>query len=143
MTSEKLLFHFLMLFERGDKNEKLGNGLNLSLFLWIIFLHIRFKFMCEWNFYINSLKKTNFMATLYGWGSTVSRLQSHFEETVYFLTLGRQEFLVFIWLTSEPPSDFKHRSPELGIQHLNRQAVSKQSILKKLKYSNFIWNPCT
>ena len=31
------------------------------------------------------LKKKNFMAPFYGWGSTASRLQRHFEETVYFL----------------------------------------------------------
>ena len=31
----------------GNKNEKLGNGLNLSLLLWIIFLVVRFKFSCE------------------------------------------------------------------------------------------------
>ena len=30
-------------------------------------------------------KKQNFMAPFYGWGSTATRLQSHFEEAVYFL----------------------------------------------------------
>ena len=30
----------------------------------------------------------------YGWGSTVSRLQSRYEETVYFLPFIRQELLV-------------------------------------------------
>ena len=30
-------------------------------------------------------KKTlNFMAPFYGWGSTVSRLPNHYEETVFF-----------------------------------------------------------
>ena len=68
---------------------------------------------------------------LYGpflWGSTASRLQSHYEETVYFLTLSSQKFLKLIWLTLEgwkaestlePPSGFEHGTPELGIQRLN------------------------
>ena len=30
--------------------------------------------------------KKNFMAPFHGWGSTVSRLQSHYEETVNFKT---------------------------------------------------------
>ena len=29
----------------------------------------------------------NFMAPFYGWGSTTSRVQSHYEEVVYFLPL--------------------------------------------------------
>ena len=37
----------------------------------------------------------------YGRGSTVSRQQSHNDETVYFLPLSPQEFLVLIWWTSE------------------------------------------
>ena len=49
LTSEKFSFHFLMFFGRGDKNKKLGNDLKLSLLLWIFFLQVRFKFMCEWN----------------------------------------------------------------------------------------------
>ena len=32
------------------------------------------------------------MAHFYGWGSTASRLQSHFEEAVYFLPLSSQKF---------------------------------------------------
>ena len=32
----------------------------------------------------------------YGWGSTVSRLQIHYKETVYFLSISPQEFLVII-----------------------------------------------
>ena len=38
--------------------------------------------------------KQNFTEPFYGWGSTVSRLQSLYEETVYFLLLGPQDFLV-------------------------------------------------
>ena len=43
-----------------------------------------------------SQKNFNFMAPLYGWGSTASRLQSHYEEAVYFLPLISQKFLVLI-----------------------------------------------
>ena len=38
---------------------------------------------------------------VYGWVSTVSRLQCHYEETVYSVLLSPQEFLVLIWSTSE------------------------------------------
>ena len=38
----------------------------------------------------------HFMAHFYGWGSSTSRLQSLFEEVVYFLPLSSQEFQVFI-----------------------------------------------
>ena len=41
------------------------------------------------------------MAPFYGWSSTVSRLQSHCEETVYILTLGPHNFLVLIKLAFE------------------------------------------
>ena len=36
----------------------------------------------------------------YGWGSTASRLQSHYEGAVYFLLISPQEILVLIWSTS-------------------------------------------
>ena len=64
----------------------------------------------------------------YGWGLTASRIQSHYEETVYLTPISPQKFLVIIWLTSEglkaesnlePPSGFEHGTPELGIQRLN------------------------
>ena len=35
----------------------------------------------------------NFTTPFYGWGSTVSRLQSQYEETVYFLLVILQELL--------------------------------------------------
>ena len=38
---------------------------------------------------------------VYGWVSTVSRQQCHYEETVYSVLLSPQEFLVLIWSTSE------------------------------------------
>ena len=36
----------------------------------------------------------NVMAPFYGWGSTVLRLKSQFKETIYFLQLSSQDFLV-------------------------------------------------
>ena len=68
------------------------------------------------------------MTPFYGWGSTVSRLQSHYEETIYFLPLNSQKYLVLIWSTSEgwkaesalePTSGFELGVPVFGIQHLN------------------------
>ena len=68
------------------------------------------------------------MAPFYRWGTTASRLQSHYEEVVYFLPLSFQKFLVLIWSISEglktgstlePPSGFEHRTPGLEIQCLN------------------------
>ena len=38
--------------------------------------------------------KKNFMAPIYGLGSTVLRLKSHHYDTGYFLPLSPQEFLV-------------------------------------------------
>ena len=40
------------------------------------------------------LKLKNFMAPFYGWGSTASRLQSHFKEAVYFIPISSQKFLI-------------------------------------------------
>ena len=67
------------------------------------------------------------MVTFNGWSSTVTRLQSRYEETVYFLPPSPQEFLVLILSTSkrwkaemtlEPPSGFQPGTPGSGIQHL-------------------------
>ena len=43
------------------------------------------------------LNKTlkNFMDRIYRWGSAVSRLQSHYEELVYFLLISAQEITFF------------------------------------------------
>ena len=58
------------------------------------------------------LKKTLWPLFI-GWGSTVSRRDSHYERTLTFLTLSPQVCLILIWLTSqwlkaeptlEPPS---------------------------------------
>ena len=65
-------------------------------------------------------------------GFNVSRLQSLFEETIYFLPLSLKEFLVLIWLTSEwwkteltlaPPCGIEPGTTELRIQHSNHQAI--------------------
>ena len=70
------------------------------------------------------------MATFCGLGS---RLHSHFEEAVYFLSLSSQKFLVLILSTSEgwktesnleSPSNFEYGTPGLGIQRLNHQATA-------------------
>ena len=45
--------------------------------------------------------KRDFTTSFYGWSSTVSGLQSHHKETVYFLPFGPQDFMVLIWSTSE------------------------------------------
>ena len=45
--------------------------------------------------------KKSLWPPFYVWVSSVARLQSHYEETDYFLTLITQEFLVLIWSTSE------------------------------------------
>ena len=41
------------------------------------------------------------MATFYVWGSTVSRIQSHYEETIHSLLLSLQDYLVLISSTSK------------------------------------------
>ena len=70
------------------------------------------------------------MAPFYGWGSTASKLQSHYEEAVYLIPLSSQKFLVLILstlrkaeLTLEPHSVFKHGTPGLGIQRLNHRTL--------------------
>ena len=54
--------------------------------------------MCQTTF---DLKKNNYMDPFYELGSTASRLQSYFEEAVYFLPLSSQKFLALILSTSE------------------------------------------
>ena len=41
------------------------------------------------------------MAPFYGWGSTASRLQRHYEETAYFLPLSFQKFVILIRSTTK------------------------------------------
>ena len=55
---------------------------------------IAYDYSCaDWNGLHDTL---NFMDPFYGWASTVSMLQSHYEEAVYFLQLSPQKFLVLI-----------------------------------------------
>ena len=72
------------------------------------------------------------MAPFHGWSSNVSKLQSHYEETIYFSSLSPHNFLVLISSTSEgqkaeltlePPTAFEPRFPGLGIHCLNHQAI--------------------
>ena len=72
------------------------------------------------------------MAPFHGWNSNVSKLQSHYEETIYFSSLSPHNFLVLISSTSEgqkaeltlePPTAFEPRFPGLGIHCLNHQAI--------------------
>ena len=61
------------------------------------------------------------MAPFYGRGITVSSLQSHFEETVGFLPLSSQDFLVTFnqpqkgERVSQPPIGFELGTSRLGI----------------------------
>ena len=68
-----------------------------------------------------NLKKT-FSTSFYGWSTTVSRLQIHYHQIVYFLPPNSKEFLVLISSTLEgykvestlqQPSSFG-RSPWIG-----------------------------
>ena len=56
----------------------------------------------------NIFFKKNFMAPFYGRDSNVSRIQSHYEETVHFLPLGPQGYLVLI---SSISKDWRLRQP--------------------------------
>ena len=71
--------------------------------------------------------KNNFMAPFHGWGSNTSKLEP-LRGGSLLLNTEFPDILVLILLTSEgwkaestlePPSDFEHRTPGLGIQHLN------------------------
>ena len=52
----------------------------------------------------------------YGWGSCVSRLQSRYKKTVYFLPVSLQKFLGLL-------------TPGLGIQCLNHLAITMEAAL--------------
>ena len=73
------------------------------------------------------------MTPFYGWGSTVSVLLCHYEETVYFLPLSSQDALLLIWLTQEELKaeftlestiGFEPGTPGLGIQWHNHQGIA-------------------
>ena len=58
----------------------------------------------------------NVMAFSYGWGLTLSRLQSHYEEIVYFLPLSFQEFLALIRSISERWKHEMTLEPSIGFE---------------------------
>ena len=69
------------------------------------------------------------MAPFFLDGVQLRQGHNHFEEAVYFLPLSSQKFLVLILSTSEgrkaestlePPNNFEHGTPGLGIQRLNQ-----------------------
>ena len=92
--------------------------------------------MCGATKYLK--KKKNFMAPFYD-GVQLPQGLSHFKETVYFLPLSSQIFLVLILSTSEgwkaestlePPTGFEYGTPGLGIQHLNHLRFKKKEETK-------------
>ena len=117
-----------------------------SFIWWFAFLfHLEFKFekhsnraykgQCDFS---SILFIKNFMVTFYGRGSTAERLQSHYEDAVYFLPLSSEKFLVPIWSTSEgwkaestlePPGGFEHRTIGLWIQRLKQKTSFVFSLL--------------
>ena len=78
------------------------------------------------------------MAPFYGWASTASRLQSHYDEAVYFLPLSSHKFLVvLIWSTSEIwkaestlelPSGFEHKELTQSIKKISKVRHFKEEI---------------
>ena len=100
-----------------------------EVLLYFLFLLKLFSFLfnkeLELEHIIDSYKRISFH--LYEWNSTVSRLQNHDGEAVYFLPLSPPKFLALVWLTSEgwkavstlePPIGFELRTPEMGVQRL-------------------------
>ena len=89
---------------------------------------------------IAKLKKKiqNFVALFYELGWTVSRLQCHNEETVYFLLLYLQDFLVLIWSTSEGWKAKLTLDPTSGFD-LESMNGDYQNISTK----NIWWRNCT
>ena len=89
---------------------------------------------------LNAIRlKKNFMSSFYGWGSTVSKLQSNNNETVYFLPFISQKFLVLNCLTLEGskaeltlqlPSGFETRTLGLQIQCLKHQVIAYKRTLE-------------
>ena len=74
------------------------------------------------------------------WGSTFSRLQSHYKETVYFLPLSPQEVLILIWSTLEPPIGFEPGTTGLGIQRPNHLAIAHVVQVHKWEDKNLLKN---
>ena len=95
------------------ENLTVDKGLIISEFFWKLKLLMISLIKSLWPLFMDG-------------GSTVSRLQSYYEETFYFLPFISQEFLVLNWsilegwkaeLTLKPPSGFEPGTPGLGINH--------------------------
>ena len=74
-------------------------------------------------------KKTLCSLAICELGSTVSMVQSHYRETVYFQPLRSPEYLVLILSTlegwkHEPPSDCEPGISKLVVQHLHHQVIA-------------------
>ena len=63
------------------------------------------------------------MAPFHGWGSTVLRQLSHYEDSLLFTTTSPEipdiYLIDFGRMTLEPPSSFEPGKPGLGIQSFN------------------------
>ena len=81
------------------KNLELEQTWCFSVFFIQIISLTTYFFLSFHLFYFIHVSKT-FVVTFYGWGSTASRLQSHFEETLYFLPFSSQDLLVLVESTS-------------------------------------------
>ena len=80
-------------------------------------------------------RKKNFTAPFYGWSSTVSKLQSHYEETVYFLPLSSLDFWYSILQQNK---EFKKSSKTLIlVQTLKKELKMSESGVQILMHNNF------
>ena len=91
--------------------------------------------------------KKNLWPPFFGWSLTALKLQSHYEETVYFLQLSLRKFLVLIWSTLEgwkAARGFEVGTPGLGSQRPNHWAITPWTwictyyFLSSLKF-NRVW----
>ena len=95
---------------------------------WLYFYFFKFTILL----YLDQCFKKPFLKKiycffLYRWGSIASRLQSHYEETVYFLSPGTWYQFNPSWKdesTLEALKDFEPATSGLGIQYLNHQATA-------------------
>ena len=83
-------------------------------------------------FLISHLKKKNYVPFLWmGFNCLQARATSRRQFTFYHLSSQKSLIVIFStsegWMaesTLEPPSGFEHRTPGLGIQHLNHSAIA-------------------
>ena len=85
------------------------------------------------------------MAPFYGWGSAAARLQSHYEETVYFQPLSSQEFLVLmkVWANLRATQWFWTQNPwtkclkESICETRKMFFISLRKLFSFLRYTDF------